>query len=670
MSGKIVVLDELRELLPPLNAERKAELEELILEEGCRDKLVVWADGDGSYVLVDGHHRFDICMRHGIKFDIEEKKFLDIEEAKAWIERTQIVRRNLSEDDMRIVSGRLYNRLKKKHGGKRGEVSDSKNTAEALSEEIGISPRQIRRNASRAEVIETVESVDGEAAVKARSAPDIDIEKAKSKARQKAKEEGVEDEDEKKRLLADELNRQDQVVIDGACDEVTALVRTKEVSCKVAERFVKNVPGYQQQQKIVSQGVSAVRKAASKSSVSDGKSPEKNSIKESDVVAWLKSASESQKFKMMSRAFASAEDRTRGDMLKEVLKTANDEEKKSVVLWSRKQPAIEGDEFTQKEINVVKRRANSVTTSRSAAMLVNALLGLGLKDIDDAVREHIVGNCKVSDLFPLTIAATKKATGKRNPVSLAFESFWSKYPEMRRKNKAKAFAEFEKAISGLVKQGEVSLTIDGPVFDVGTKEKAFVFLLTRIEEYAASKDGRGKSVPYPERWLKNQRYLETLLSWSDSVEEGESADESLCTKAFESFWNAYPESRRKGKLDAAKAFQTAINKLVGMGSVSNGSFGDVNVSTKEDAYGFLMVQVNRYAGSPESRGDEVPYPERWLSAGRYLDVPESWNSTISKNGDQSGTRRSTVEHTQLSSDLQDRKNKAASERRKRLAQAT
>ena len=70
--------EEFRTLLPPLNPEDFNQLEQSILEDGCRDFLVVWAE---EKVLIDGHNRFAICKKHGLPFGIELKSFADRDEA-------------------------------------------------------------------------------------------------------------------------------------------------------------------------------------------------------------------------------------------------------------------------------------------------------------------------------------------------------------------------------------------------------------------------------------------------------------------------------------------------------------------------------------------------------------------------------------------------------------
>ena len=89
--------EEFEKLIPPLTREEFKQLEENILTEGIRDPLVVWHVPSGDDILIDGHNRWKISVKHaGIRFEIVKKRFQDRTEAKIWIIKNQIGRRNLS----------------------------------------------------------------------------------------------------------------------------------------------------------------------------------------------------------------------------------------------------------------------------------------------------------------------------------------------------------------------------------------------------------------------------------------------------------------------------------------------------------------------------------------------------------------------------------------------
>jgi len=78
------------DLIPPISAEEYQLLEESILKEGCREKIITWND-----CILDGHNRYEICLKHDIKFGTNEKCFDTEDEAMFWIIRNQLARRNL-----------------------------------------------------------------------------------------------------------------------------------------------------------------------------------------------------------------------------------------------------------------------------------------------------------------------------------------------------------------------------------------------------------------------------------------------------------------------------------------------------------------------------------------------------------------------------------------------
>jgi len=88
---KLTINEELKNLLPPLSAEEIAGLEKSILIDGCLSPLIVW-----NNMLIDGHHRYEICKKHQIPFSTKSIGFLSLDDAKHWIWKHQENRRNLT----------------------------------------------------------------------------------------------------------------------------------------------------------------------------------------------------------------------------------------------------------------------------------------------------------------------------------------------------------------------------------------------------------------------------------------------------------------------------------------------------------------------------------------------------------------------------------------------
>jgi len=106
MKAPKVKIDKQFGALMPLSDTELAALEESLLAEGCRDPLVVWST-DGGDVLLDGHNRYAICDRHGIKFQVVAVDIEDRGSALRWIVRNQLARRNLNESQRAMIAARL-----------------------------------------------------------------------------------------------------------------------------------------------------------------------------------------------------------------------------------------------------------------------------------------------------------------------------------------------------------------------------------------------------------------------------------------------------------------------------------------------------------------------------------------------------------------------------------
>jgi len=116
---------EFKSLIPPLTAEEYAGLEESIVQEGCRDALVLWGN-----VLIDGHNRYEICTAHNIPFQTVQKDFADRDAAMLWMIDLQRGRRNLSKVDSillaqkktAILAAKAHENMSAGGGDKRSEA--------------------------------------------------------------------------------------------------------------------------------------------------------------------------------------------------------------------------------------------------------------------------------------------------------------------------------------------------------------------------------------------------------------------------------------------------------------------------------------------------------------------------------------------------------------------
>ncbi len=83
----------LRAYIDPLTDDEREALERSLLAEGCRDALVLWGD-----LLVDGHNRHALCMKHGIPFETRQNtSFKSIEDVHLWMIENHLGRRSVSD---------------------------------------------------------------------------------------------------------------------------------------------------------------------------------------------------------------------------------------------------------------------------------------------------------------------------------------------------------------------------------------------------------------------------------------------------------------------------------------------------------------------------------------------------------------------------------------------
>lgn len=120
----IIVLDELKNLIPPLLETELLALRENLQKHGCKDPLKVWQTTnqtigitdnpeDNVYVLIDGHNRFQLCTELQIPFNIQIDNFESIIEVRNFMIDFQLSRRNITPQQASYLRGIRYNTEKK-----------------------------------------------------------------------------------------------------------------------------------------------------------------------------------------------------------------------------------------------------------------------------------------------------------------------------------------------------------------------------------------------------------------------------------------------------------------------------------------------------------------------------------------------------------------------------
>ena len=103
MASVLMIDQEFKSIIPPLTDIEHSLLEESIKREGCREPIRLW-----NGVIVDGHNRYEICMRLDIPFTTKSMSFPSRADAISWICLNQLSRRNLTGEAFRYLIGKRY----------------------------------------------------------------------------------------------------------------------------------------------------------------------------------------------------------------------------------------------------------------------------------------------------------------------------------------------------------------------------------------------------------------------------------------------------------------------------------------------------------------------------------------------------------------------------------
>jgi len=95
--------EDFKYFIPPLSSDERMQLEENIIQNGCREPICVW-----NKTILDGHNRYEICTRLQIPFKISYIFLRSREEAVAWICANQLGRRNISDVARWYLIGKRY----------------------------------------------------------------------------------------------------------------------------------------------------------------------------------------------------------------------------------------------------------------------------------------------------------------------------------------------------------------------------------------------------------------------------------------------------------------------------------------------------------------------------------------------------------------------------------
>jgi N6-adenosine-specific RNA methylase IME4 len=105
----IKINENFKRLIPALTQEEYKQLEDNILKEGIREKIITW-----NGYIIDGHNRYEISQKWGLDCQSESMHFKDEDEVKEWMILNQFGRRNLSNYQRSVLALELEEVFSKK----------------------------------------------------------------------------------------------------------------------------------------------------------------------------------------------------------------------------------------------------------------------------------------------------------------------------------------------------------------------------------------------------------------------------------------------------------------------------------------------------------------------------------------------------------------------------
>ena len=109
--------------------------------------------------MLDGHNRYEVCLQHGIAFDVRYTELATREEAINWIIANQLGRRNLTPEQKSYLRGKRYNLAKKTRGGdQRSKYKNDTLIRGELAKDYQVSSTTITHDGDFATAVDTLEA--------------------------------------------------------------------------------------------------------------------------------------------------------------------------------------------------------------------------------------------------------------------------------------------------------------------------------------------------------------------------------------------------------------------------------------------------------------------------------------------------------------------------------
>ncbi|MEQ6436869.1 plasmid replication/partition related protein [Comamonas sp. w2-DMI] len=220
----------LKAYIDPLTPDEHEALERSILAEGCRDALVLWGD-----LLIDGHNRYGICLKHGLPFNtVQATQFKNMDDVHLWMIDQHLGRRSVSD----FQRGVLALRKREIIAARRAEAAAAVQAAKAEAAEAA--------NGEEAPWEGDTDPVVAKALASVAKVPDEALDTREALARAA-------------RLSAGQV-KMIETIQEKAAPEVVAAVKAGELSLNAAA-VVATLP-VEEQQAVAAEGAEGLKQAA------------------------------------------------------------------------------------------------------------------------------------------------------------------------------------------------------------------------------------------------------------------------------------------------------------------------------------------------------------------------------------------------------------------------
>ena len=224
---QIEIKEEFKKLIPPLTKEEYKQLEDNCLEEGIREKIILW-----NNYIIDGHNRYNIAKQWNLEFETESKSFSSEEAVKEWMILNQFGRRNLSNYQRSVLALELEEVFSKKAqermlSGNPVLKSEQGRTIEKIGKVASVGKDTITK------VKKIQEKAPEEVKAKLRTG-EVSINAAYKEIKKEEKKEAIKEE---RRILAEEGSKK-EIEIDfrlGDFEEVFADIEDGSIDCIITD---------------------------------------------------------------------------------------------------------------------------------------------------------------------------------------------------------------------------------------------------------------------------------------------------------------------------------------------------------------------------------------------------------------------------------------------------